>query len=203
LFGRGLRRPCGAGEDERRMRRRLAPLAAFVFALALAGAAQAGITVAFYSHGWGVGPHGFVYFPHAFVVIERTGADGAAPTDESYGYTAVGQDPSVLMHPTPGEVIPEDPAYLKKSTLHFTLQISEAQYQALKAKVAAWAGPSSPLYDLNGHNCITFVAELADALGLKTPPPTGRDPGKFLDAVRSLNADRLTTVAGGPAGHGG
>ncbi len=96
------------------------------------------------------------------------------------------------MHPTPGEVIPEDPVYLKKSTLHFTLQITEAEYQALRAMAAKWAAPGAPLYNLDGHNCITFVAELATALGLKIPPPSGRDPGKFLDGVRRLNADRLS-----------
>lgn len=186
------------------MRRRLAPLIALalVLALAAAGAAHAGITISFYSHGWGMG-QGLIYFPHAFVLIERTGDDGK-PSDETYGYTAVAQDPSVLMRPTPGEVIPEDPVYLKKSTLHFTLQITEAQYEALKAKVAAWAAPASPLYNLNGHNCITFVAELADVLGLRTPPPTGRDPGRFLEAVRQLNLARLTTASAAPAsGPGG
>jgi hypothetical protein len=180
-----------------------AVLGAFL-AFAVAAAAHAAITVAFYSHGWGMGPHGFIYFPHAFVVIERPGAAGAAASEETYGYTAVGQDPSVLMHPTPGQVIPEDPVYLKKSTLHFTVEASEAQYQALRAVVAAWAAAGSPLYDLNGHNCITFVAVLAQALGLTTPPPTGRDPGRFLEAVRQLNGGRLTRVADSPAaGHGG
>jgi hypothetical protein len=180
------------------MRRRLAPLAAFFAALVVAGAAHAGITVSFYSHGWGMG-HGLVYFPHAFVWIERTGgAPGDPPATESYGFTAIGQDPSVLLHPTPGEVIPEDPVYLKRSTLHFSLEITEAQYAALKAKVAAWGGAGAPPYNLDGHNCITFVAELADALGLATPPPTGRDPGKFLEAVRQLNLARLASSAAAP-----
>ncbi len=184
------------------MRRRLACLAAFVCALAAAGVAHAGITISFYSHGWGLG-HGLVYFPHAFVLIERTGAPDAPVSRETYGYTAIAQDPSVLLHPTPGEVIPEDPSYLKRSTLHFTLTISEAQYRALKATVAAWAAPGSQLYSLDGHNCITFVADLAQELGLKTPPPTGRDPGRFLEAVRRLNAARFaarTVAAVGPSG---
>jgi len=179
-------------------------IAALTLALVVAGGARGAITVSFYSHGWGMGPHGFIYFPHAFVVIERTDAAGARASEETYGFTAVGQDPSVLMHPTPGEVIPEDPVYLKKSILHFTVEATEAQYQALKAKVAAWAAPGSPLYDLNGHNCITFVAELAGALGLQAPPPTGRDPGRFLEGVRQLNPGRLIGAAADPpGGHGG
>jgi hypothetical protein len=177
------------------MRRRLAPILALVVSLALAGAAHAAITVSFYSHGWGTGAHGFIYFPHAFIMIERPGPDGAPAPPESYGFTAVGQDISVLMHPTPGQVIPEDPVYLTRSTLHFTLQITEGEYQALRATAAKWAAPGAPLYNLDGHNCITFVAELASALGLKIPPPTGRDPGKFLEGVRQLNAARLPAGA--------
>jgi hypothetical protein len=183
--------------------RRFASILVLVVSLALAGAAHAAITVSFYSHGWGVGAHGFVYFPHAFILIERRGPDGAPAPPESYGYTAAGQDISVLMHPTPGEVIPEDPVYLKKSTLHFTLEITEAEYQALKATAAKWAAPGAPLYNLDGHNCITFVAELAANLGLKIPPPTGRDPGKFLDGVRQLNLDRLAGAAAPPVPAGG
>jgi hypothetical protein len=177
-----------------RLMRRFAPAAAFVLALMIGCVAQAATTVAFYSHGWGVGPHGFIYFPHAFVLIQRSGEAGAAPTEETYGFTAAGQDPSVLMHPTPGEVIPEQPVYRDKSTLHFTVEATEAQYLALKVRVAAWAAPGAPLYDLNGHNCITFVAELATILGLATPPPTGRDPGKFLEGVRQLNPGRVTAA---------
>jgi hypothetical protein len=166
----------------------LASAAVLCLALVVCGVANAATTVSFFSHGWRLGQHGFIA-PHAFVLIRRTGQAGEGPTREGFGFTSAGQDPAPLMQPTPGD--------LKTSTLHFTVEATEAQYLALKVRVAAWAAPGAALHDLKGHNGVPFVAELASILGLATPPPTGRDPGKFLEGVRRLNPGRMTVAPAG------
>ncbi|HEY1750786.1 MAG TPA: hypothetical protein VGG29_05960 [Caulobacteraceae bacterium] len=177
-------------------------LAALCLGLALslagAGAALADTTVSFYSHGWGVGTNGFLYFPHAFVVIRRTSPDGAAK-QEAYGYTAASTtDITVLMHPSRGVVEEPNGTYRKHATLHFTVTLTDAQYQALEARVAWWGAATSPLYNLDGHNCISFVADLASSIGLQVPDAGGRDPARFLEGVKRLNGERLMAAAGAP-----
>jgi hypothetical protein len=152
--------------------------------------------VSFYSHGWGLGPGGFMYFPHAFVVIEHSTSADAAPTEEAYGFTAASTtDPTVLMRPSQGTVERPDPVYRQKAVLHFTVAASDDQYAALKQTIAAWGGPGAPLYDLSSHNCVGFVGAIAQSVGLKTPATVGEDPVKFIEAMRKLNPDRLVDLA--------
>jgi hypothetical protein len=182
------------------MRHRLAALGFGLWLLLAAGAAQAGTTVSFYSHGWGVGVNGFLYFPHAFVVIRRATTPDAAPQVESYGYTAASvYDPTVIMRPSRGVVEQPNETYRKHATLHFTVEISDDQYRALRERVSFWGASTSPLYNLNGHNCISFVADLATTIGLQIPDAGGRDPDRFLEGVKRLNAGRLTEAAAGQA----
>lgn len=164
-----------------------AVFAGLVASLILVGAAFADTTVSFYSHGWGVTGFGYVYFPHAFIVVRRT-TPGDAPQEESYGFTAVSQGPDALVGPTKGEVVPANPAYVKQAVLHFTLTITDEQYQALRKVVDAWGGPDAPPYDLRHHNCVDFAAALTDALGLQRPTKPGQDPSKFLEEVKRENA---------------
>jgi hypothetical protein len=174
----------------------------FVVGLAVlalsAGAARCETTVAFYSHGWGMGPNGMMYFPHAFVVIQHADKAGDPLKEEAWGYTAASTwDIGVFAHPAKGMVDQPDPTYRKKAVLHFTVEASDAQYAALHQVIDAWGGPDSPLYDLNRHNCVGFAAAMASALGLQIPDAIGRDPAKFLEAVRRLNPGRFVEVASG------
>jgi len=172
--------------------RRLAVLAAGVLAgLLVTLTAQAAPTAAFYSHGWGVGPDTYIYFPHAFVVIH-----GAAPQapDEAYGFTAVSQGLVALVRPTRGMVERPEPAYRGEATLHFTVALSDDEYVAVRAVIDAWGRTGAPLYNLDKHNCVGFVAALAQAADLKTPEAIGRDPEKFLEAVRRLNPERVAAL---------
>jgi hypothetical protein len=137
-----------------------------------------------------------MYFPHAFVVIDRTTGADAPPTEESYGFTAASTtDITVLMRPSRGTVEQPNPIYRKAAVLHFTVEITDAQYAALKQTLTAWGGPGAPLYDLGSHNCVGFVGAVAEAVGLKTPPGNpGEDPVKFIESMRRLNPDRLVTL---------
>jgi hypothetical protein len=172
--------------------RRLSALVAAILAgLLVALTAQAAPTAAFYSHGWGVGPDTYIYFPHAFVVIH-----GAAPQapDEAYGFTAVSQGLVALVRPTRGMVERPEPVYRGEATLHFTVALTDGEYAGLRAVIYAWGAKGAPLYDLDKHNCVGFVAALAQAADLKTPAIIGRDPEKFLEAVKRLNPERVAAL---------
>ena len=179
------------------------PLLAALFLFVLsAGAARCETRVEFWSHGWGMGPNGMMYFPHAFVVIRHSAGPDDPPKEEAWGYTAASTwDIGVFAHPSKGMVDQPDPTYRKKATLHFAVEATDAQYAALHQVIDAWGGPGSPLYDLNAHNCVGFAAAMASALGLQIPPTIGRDPSKFLEAVRRLNPGRFieTPAAAAPA----
>jgi hypothetical protein len=164
-----------------------------LLAFVLAGMAQAATTVSFYSHGWGVGLNGYTYFPHAFVVIRRDGAAGEPPKVERWGYTAQSvYDIGALLHPAPGEVSAPNDTYRQHATLHFTVSITDDQYKALEDRIAWWGAPTSPLYHLDKHDCMTFVGDLAATIGLKTGERTGRDPAKYLEQIKRLNAERIS-----------
>jgi hypothetical protein len=145
-----------------------------------------------------MGRGGFIYFPHAFVVIERTSDDGAPPTREAYGFTAVSPNAVLLAKKGRGKISEPDPRYTGVSRLHFQMTLTDEQYAAVKQSIADWGDA----YDLDNRNCIAFVAALARAVGLEVGDATGRDPVKFLEAVRRANAARLeappTVIAAPP-----
>lgn len=175
-------------------------LATLALLLASAGAGRCDTTVAFYSHGWGVGPNGMMYFPHAFVVIRHAAKPGDPPTQEAWGYTAADpNDITVFARSAKGMVDQPNPDYRKKAMLHFEVAASDDQYAALRRVIDGWGGPDAPLYNLKTHNCVGFVAELASALGLQIPATIGEDPSKFLEGVRRLNPARLVEASAAPA----
>jgi hypothetical protein len=61
--------------------------------------------------------------------------------------------------------------------------------------IDAWGAADAPLYDLDRHNCVGFVAALARAADLETPAAVGRDPVRFLEAVKQLNRGRVAALA--------
>ncbi|HYD44424.1 MAG TPA: hypothetical protein VEA79_04065, partial [Phenylobacterium sp.] len=117
---------------------RSAAAAALFLCLFVAAPAWADARVAFYSHGWGTGPDGFVYFPHAFLAVsDEDDGEAAART---YGFTAVaGAGISALIRASKGEVRPADPRYISKSRLHFSLTVPDAEAARLEAWIASWA----------------------------------------------------------------
>ena len=75
--------------------------------------------------------------------------------------------------------------------------VSDATYDALIALVAKWAGRSKG-YNLSKQNCVHFVGEAAQIVGLKVDFNNGliKRPRSFVDAVMRDNAARLAARAG-------
>ena len=158
--------------------------ASFLFVLALLpSSAVAQITVAFYSHELGSS------FPHAFIVLKGAPESGGAPVDVDFGFTAKSVAPAILMGPVYGIVESVKPAYVRNRDRKFEMTISDEKYAALMALIEKWKTFPGKSYDLNHRNCIHFVGEAAEILGLKVvfDQKLIKRPRSFLENVMRLN----------------
>jgi hypothetical protein len=159
----------------------------FPLLLGLVAPAQAAVTLTFYSRDMHVGLFN-IQFPHGFVVLNGM-TDAGVPVDANYGFTATDVTPAIMFGPVDGEIIGAKPSYIADARSHFSLTISDTHYQAVMALMATWRDAPQPSYDLNGHNCMTFVKAMAVAAGLEVSdtPRFMREPSDFLDDVAARN----------------
>jgi hypothetical protein len=162
-----------------------------VAVLCVAQPVTAGVRVSFYSHPWGMSPTGYLYFPHAFIVIEPDGVSTSLSGPESYGFTAVNTATMLMTRHGPGEIIPEDQRYRAVSVFHFAVEISDEQYLKLRRGIEEWRSVPGDPYDLHKRNCITFIARMVELVGLKAGGATTLDPAVFLEQVRLANPSRI------------
>ena len=164
------------------VRRAIALLFAAMVTLA-AVPASAAVSITFYSKELSTS------FPHAFVILEGTLDRGGARIEEDYGFTAKTISPAILWGKVAGEVITDHKeGYVKGSDRHFTLSLTDAEYDRVMATIARWRGARQPSYDLDKHNCVHFVAEIAAAIGMK--PDTRKlikKPRAFLETMTAQN----------------
>ncbi|MEA3065248.1 MAG: hypothetical protein QOJ27_1694 [Sphingomonadales bacterium] len=169
-----------------RVPRLIAVLAAALLAL-IAAPGWAAVSITFYSKELGAS------FPHAFVILEGTPDRGGPRIDEDYGFTAKTISPAILWGKVPGEVITDHSvSYVKGSDRHFTLTLTDAEYDRAMATVQRWRAASQPSYDLDRHNCVHFVAEMAASVGLAVDTKRFmKKPRSFLEALTGANRARL------------
>jgi hypothetical protein len=174
------------------IKRRKAPLhkvlLIFPLLLGLVAPARAAVTLTFYSRDMHVGLFN-IQFPHGFVVLSGM-TDAGVPVDANYGFTATEVTPAIMFGPVNGEIIGAKPGYIANAHSHFSLTISDDRYQAVMELMAAWRDAPQPSYDLNGHNCMTFVKATAVAAGLDVSKASRfmREPSAFLDDVAARNS---------------
>src|SRR4051812_1310645 len=180
-------RPSASGESllpaVSRLPRLLALLAALLVALVAVPAAAA-VQITFYSKELGA------TFPHAFVTLAGTLDRSGQRIDVDYGFTAKTVSPAILFGRVAGEVISDHgAAYIKASDKHFSLALSDVEYDRLMATVARWRAIPQPSYDLGTRNCIHFVADLAASLGMKAdvPKKLTKKPRSYLDYLTDGN----------------
>jgi hypothetical protein len=129
-------------------------------------------------------------FPHAFVIMRGTLDRNGARIDEDYGFTAKSVSPAILMGAVKGEVVSDHNAgYVRQSDSHFTLTISDSEYDRVMATVERWRTRRQPSYDLGTRNCIHFVAEIAASIGMRadTPKKLMRKPRSYLEYLTEAN----------------
>ncbi len=180
------------------MRLRILALFALVFA-ALASPANASVTITFYSHNFRLMASGLAtYFPHGFVTLSGTDAQGAS-VEENFGFSAKNFFPNVLFMSVEG-TLDEKPlpnGYVEESNKHFSFVLSEAQYRAVLGVAEKWRTWPQPSYDIDEHNCVHFVMDMASAAGLaiSTDKKFTRDPKGFLEDTGVRNAAFLSGAA--------
>ena len=167
------------------LRTHLAALAAMLLLLFGASPAAAAVEITFYSKELGTS------FPHAFVVLEGQLDRDNSRIAEDYGFTAKSVTPAILFGPVKGEVVSDHGAsYVKASDRHFTVSLSDAEYDQVMVVVERWKSARQPSYDLDKANCVHFVGELASAIGMDGAPRKGlmKKPRSFLEAVGAANS---------------
>jgi hypothetical protein len=174
------------------LRRGLAAIALF---LAIALPARAAVTMDFYSHEFAlVARGGNTYFPHGFALLSGTLEDGT-PVSANLGFTARNIFINVLWEKITGEMDPTPlpTGYVEGAERRFSLTLTDAQYRAVLAVADKWRNWPQPSYDIDEHNCVIFVKELAEAVGLSVSADKKfvRDPIGFLKDVAMRNAALL------------
>jgi hypothetical protein len=171
--------------------------ALFLLALfATAAPAQAAVTISFYSHDFRMFGAGFVAnFPHGFVILSGTPDDGTPTVNGDFGFSAIDFFINALWEPVEGGLDPSPlPAsYIAGADKHFSFPLTDTQYHAVVEVVEKWRNYPQPSYDIDKHNCVTFVKELATAAGLSVSESKSfiRKPKEFLADVATRNAGFL------------
>ena len=164
---------------------------ALLFLCALPAQALAAVEVAFFSRELGGNN-----FPHAFVALRGTVDSTGEAVDTSFGFTARSVSPAILFGSVSGEVIVEGPQQIARSDRQFAVTLTDEQYQAVMAVVERWRSRAQPSYNLNRRNCVHFVAEVAEAVGLRVEYVNRlmKRPRSFLQHVRGLNPQLTNPV---------
>lgn len=184
--------------------RRLVRLLALVLALLGASApARAAVTIDFYSHELTLIARGLnTYFPHALVILRGTTEDGAR-VDANYGFTARNVFFNILWEKVTGEMDPTPlpQGYLEGADRQFSFTLTDAQYAQVMAVVERWRNWPQPSYDIDARNCVIFIKEIAQAVGLSVSDEQRfvRAPRAFLLDVAQRNAAFLAAQGPQPA----
>jgi hypothetical protein len=154
-----------------------------LLALFLPSTALASVQVHFYAREFGN------QFPHAFVIIEGTLEAGGTKVSANYGFTAINVTPGILLGSVKGEVSALKPGYLAKANRKFTVTLDDAGYARLMRKIGEYKALGQPSYSLDKRNCVHFVMDLAEVVGLKVNRKSKffRKPRSFLEEVQALN----------------
>ena len=151
-----------------------------LFLLPTPAAAQ--VVLSFYSHELGSS------FPHAFVVLKGKTEEGR-DVDTNFGFTAKTLTPAILMGSVRGVVETSKPSYVASSDRQFSVQLDDRQFKDVLAVVERWRTRPGKSYNLNKSNCIHFVGEVAQAVGLKVVFEKAliKRPRSFLLSLVTLN----------------
>ena len=165
-----------------------------LFFFALASGAYAEVTLTFYSHHFGTYGYG-IAFPHAHVGLSGTTGPGAKPVKANFGFTAQTISPSILWDSVEGAVLSMPDDYMARGQPELSLTISDEQYRAVLAVVDRWRKYPQPSYNLDKHNCVTFVREIAVAVRLPASNNVKfiHSPKEFLEdlQLRASKSNRI------------
>ena len=162
-----------------------------VVLLLVAFPATAEVRVTFYSHPWNAGGDGM--YPHAFIRVTGQPAWAQTPIDETYGFTTRQQ--ALVFLKARGHVESADAGYVSRSIPQFWVEISDEAYRSLRERIDVWTRPPGSDYNLHRRNCIHFVADLAQHMGLSIAATNHLKPEIFLAETARLNETRVALGA--------
>jgi hypothetical protein len=156
---------------------------ALFFSIFASCAAKAEVLVTFYSHELGQN------FPHAFIKLTGTVDSTGEVIDTNYGFTARSTSPAILLGSVSGMIETKNAKYVSKSKPHFSMRLSEAQYQKILEMVTEWRNIPGKSYNLGKRNCVHFTMELAAMLGLNINRQSKffKKPTSFMLEILRLN----------------
>ena len=145
--------------------------------------ARAEVVATFYSHDFGD------HFPHAFVKLKGTDESTGQAVDTNYGFTATSVSPAILMGSVKGMIETKDAKYIADSNPHFSVKLSDPEYQRFMAFVEKWRSLPGKSYNLGKRNCVHFAMEAAALLGLSVNRQSRyfKKPKTFLLEVMGMN----------------
>jgi hypothetical protein len=162
---------------------RLLPILIALLLTFAPNAVRAEIIATFYSHDFGD------HFPHTFVTLKGTVDATGEVVDTNYGFTAKSVSPAILFGSVTGMIETKDAKYIADSNPHFTLKLDDAQYNALVGHVEKWRNLPGKSYNLNKQNCVHFIMEAAELLGLTVNRKSKlfKKPKSFVLEMMTLN----------------
>ena len=128
-------------------------------------------------------------YPHTFVVLQGTLESTGEAVDENFGFTAKSVSTRILSGPVEHEISVEPPKYITSTNRHFSVKLTDTQYDLVVAEMKAWRDAPGKYYSLDSRNCIHFVGKMAQIAGLKVDYPQKmlRKPKQWLNHVTGLN----------------
>ena len=121
----------------------------------------------------------------------RGATSDGAPVNVHLGFSAKNIFFDVLWRPVDGALDDEalTDAYVSDSIRHFTVTLTDAQYHAVMEVEHKWRTWPQPSYEIDTHNCVIFVKEIAVASGLAVSDNRKflHGPGDFLEDVAARN----------------
>lgn len=156
--------------------------------------ASAQVTVTFWSQEFGQN------FPHAFFQLRGVPEAGGEPVDAYFGFTAKAVTPAILWGTVAGRIDRPTANYVQRSNAHFSLTITDAQYNALLALVREWDDKlGDGDYNLNRRNCVHFIAEAMRRAGLEVVEERKlmKKPRSFSQSIAAMNVGRVTVIEQG------
>jgi hypothetical protein len=169
-----------------KLRSRLGLVLAALILWLTAVPAAAAVTVTFYGHEGAQVRGGWLYFPHAYLRLHGTLETGE-PVDRAVGFTARSPGPQLLLFSGPGILKEPDAVYVAEGIPYLSVEVSDEVFHQITARIDWWGTPEGSRYNLNRRNCIAFVADVAQRLGLRTPPHETLSPNGFLKDMVSMN----------------
>lgn len=172
------------------MLHRIARFAAILFVALAAIPAQARVTVTFWSYEHGGD------FPHAFFTVHGTPDRGGKPVQGAWGFTPKAVTPAMLLGSVGGKIDYTTRKYVSRSIAHFSLPVSDAQYDSLIRLVAEWGAKGNNSYNINRRNCVHFVAEAMRRSGLRVVEDRKliKKPRSFTRSIAALNPGRVAVI---------